>query len=589
MLTRLGTRDGVPAMLIVSGALGFWLGSTAYAQWQVAVETAQVIARLVTYSPDNPFHIYHAKLWTVLHEITAVALRFGMSEITASKMLSGVLGMLSLQALSVLVYAFSGDAFYAVGAMFVVFFSRTAEFGGRYPIALMGTEHTYGAFGLSAIVLAAALLGAGRYRLGGLMLGLAPAIHPSMGVWLFVVVAICLATDFKRLTALLRPALPWFLAGCALTAASLLVHLAAAPEIGPVDRTAADRYLPTLVKYWDGHRQPAHLKNYAVYVNFAAIPLAVTWLLFLRDRLTPASAFLLRFVVVAASLAIAFVFISWAPPEWIPDAIQILMPLRLLNIVSMMFAALLLGLAGLYGRTLAGQIVITVLLLAILLARESLFWTRLPEAMRRIAEGADFAGINVLIGGAAALTIFALVQQWFERTRRDEGARRARASSIVAVARATLVAVVAAYGLLAMRATMPRALKFRDRTHDPVFAAAAAGEGVLLPGQGLRLIQLRTRRPVLLDTSGFDGLPYSMEAAPGAIAILRDVYTIELMSPPSQPPDLTNRLAWEQYSPERWQEIRRRYNVTQVLTDRSWLLDLPVVAETQEMRLYQIP
>lgn len=588
MLTRLRTRDGLPAMLIVSGALGFWLGSTAYAQWQVAVETAQVIARLVVYPPDNPFHIYHAKLWTVLHEITAVALRLGVSEITASKVLSGVLCMISLQALTVLVYALSGDALYALGAMFVVFFSRTAEFGGRYPINLMGTQHTYGAFGLSTIVLTAALLGAGRYRLGGLLLGVAPAIHPSMGIWMFVITAICLATDFKRLSVLLRPALPWFLAGGALTAVSLAVHLAVAPEFGPVDRTAAERYLPTLVKYWDGHRQPAYLNNRAVHLNFAALPLTLVWLLFLKDRLTPHAAFLLRMVAVASTLAIAFVFVSWAPPERIPDAIQILMPLRLLNVVSMMFAAVLLGLAGVLRRTLAGQIAIAALFLGILLVRESLFWAWMPDALRRVVEGADVAGTTVLIAGAAALTMFAIVERRVAPAGREAALPRSRASATVAVARGAIVAV-AILGVTSMRDTTPRALKFRDRTHDPVFVAAAAGDGLLLPGQGLRLIQLRTRRPVLLDTSGFDGLPYSMEAAPAAIAILRDVYEIDLLIPPTQPPDLTNKLAWEQYSRERWQEIRRRHNVTQVLTDRTWLLDLPVVAETQEMRLYQIP
>jgi hypothetical protein len=562
---------------------------TAFPQWHVAVETAQVIARLVTYPADNPFHIYHARLWTVLHEIVAALLRLGVSELTASKVLSGILGMVSLQALSMVVYAFSRDALFASGAALVIFLSRAAEFSGRYPISLMGTEHTYGAVGLSAMVLAAGLLGAGRYRLGGLLLGAMPAIHPSIGVWMFVIVAICLATDFRRLRVLLRPALPWFIAGCILTFASLLLHLAVAPDVAPVDTSAAERYLPTLVKLWDGHRQPAYLNNRAVYLNFAAVPLAVTWLVFLSAKLPPVSVFLLRFVAVSGGLAIAFVFISWAPPETIPDFIQILMPLRLLNIVSMMFAAVLLGLVGAYRRTLIGQAGMLVVLTLLLFGRGSLFWGAMPDAMRSVFGGLDLDLITVMIGGAIGATVFAFIDRRLEDGRPSHERRPAKLIAAIGVARTAFVALVAVFALMSLRQTIPRALKFRDRTHDPVFATAAAGDGLLLPAQGLRLIQLRTRRPVLLDTGGFDGLPYSLEAAPAMIRILRDVYAIDVLKPPEESPFETNRRAWERYSPERWQEIRRTYNITQVVTERTWRLDLPLVAETLEMRLYEIP
>ena len=110
-----------------------------------------------------------------------------------------------------------------------------------------------------------------------------------------------------------------------------------------------------------------------------------------------------------------------------------------------------------------------------------------------------------------------------------------------------------------------------------------------MTANGVRLVQLKTRRAVLLDTSGFDGLAYSLEAAPRMIHILRDVYAIDLLSPPAEAPVQTNRRAWEGYSRERWQEIGRQYTVTQVLTYRNWSLRLPIVAETADLRLYGIP
>src|SRR6186713_858375 len=100
-------------VLLLSGILGFRLGMTGFPDWQVAVETAQVVAGLVPYPPDNIFYIYHTRLWTVLHQLLAVGLRAGVSEITLSLIVSGVLGMLTFQALAVFVYALSRDVLLA--------------------------------------------------------------------------------------------------------------------------------------------------------------------------------------------------------------------------------------------------------------------------------------------------------------------------------------------------------------------------------------------------------------------------------------------------------------------------------------------
>ena len=71
--------------------LGFLFGC-AGSRWQVAVESAQVVAGLVDYPPGNPFYIYHTKFWTVLHQMGAVLLRAGLSEMTLSRLVSGLLG-----------------------------------------------------------------------------------------------------------------------------------------------------------------------------------------------------------------------------------------------------------------------------------------------------------------------------------------------------------------------------------------------------------------------------------------------------------------------------------------------------------------
>jgi hypothetical protein len=135
----------------------------------------------------------------------------------------------------------------------------------------------------------------------------------------------------------------------------------------------------------------------------------------------------------------------------------------------------------------------------------------------------------------------------------------------------------------------------RDRTNDGLLATVSRGRGLLLTGGDLHLIQLRTRRAVLLDGGGLDGLPYALESGPEMARILETVYGIDLFNPPPEAfragavPSSVNRTVWEHYSTERWREIRRTYNVTEVLTQADWQLQLPIGAQSMRFLLYRIP
>jgi hypothetical protein len=149
--------------------------------------------------------------------------------------------------------------------------------------------------------------------------------------------------------------------------------------------------------------------------------------------------------------------------------------------------------------------------------------------------------------------------------------------------------------LLTLGFSQSRSLIYRDRTNDVFFGQVAAGQGLLLTAGDLHLIQLKTRRPVLLDGGGLDGVMYSLEAGPEMARILREVYGIDLLNPPEEArgagriPPLANQKTWEAYPLEKWQEIKRRDGVTQVLTFPDWSLNLPLAAQSRRFLLYQIP
>lgn len=135
-----------------------------------------------------------------------------------------------------------------------------------------------------------------------------------------------------------------------------------------------------------------------------------------------------------------------------------------------------------------------------------------------------------------------------------------------------------------------------DRTNDRLFAAIASEHnGLLLTAGSIQLVQLRTRRPVLLDGGALDMLAYSPSSGPAMEEILRVVYGIDFFTPPEAArgtaivDDNFDKSVWEGYSRQRWEEIGRRFDVTDVLTERTWTIDLPIAAENSEFKLYRIP
>jgi hypothetical protein len=572
-------------VLILSGVLGWHVGAGAFADWQVAVESAQVVARLVDYPPGNPFYVYHTKLWTILHQVLAVLLAAGLSERTLSVAVSGVLGVVSFQALSLIAYALSGDVLIAAGASAFIFFTRVAEANAIYPIWLVGTSHTYGIIALSFCALVVGFLGCGWYRTGLFLLGLAPAVHPSLGAWLILIAAIVFASDWRALSIDLRPALPACVAGFGVTLASLAFQLLFVNNVPDVDPSTTSKYLAAFVSFWDIHRQPVSLEAATVRVNAAALAISLFFLIRRPLELPDRVRLLMRFVAATAALSLALAFISWIPPDRMPPALLIAMPGRVLNLNMLIVAALLIGLFGAWRGTWSTSVLLLLLCLALVVGNRSGLWTfggvrpefvTMPAAMRPNATNV------VLIGVLVALIVS------------TAGHRRHRP----VVARAAYVATVALMAwtaVLTWNLERPRGFDMADRTSDVLFRMLSEGRGLLLTGGDLHLIQLRTRRPVLLDGGGLDALPYAIESAPEMERVLREVYGVDLLNPPEEaryrgavPPEFT-KAVWQSYSRERWEEVASRFGVRQVLTPGDWDLKLPVAVRNRTLTVYDIP
>jgi hypothetical protein len=600
-------RFGVYWVLLASGLLGFRVGMIAYPAWQVAVEPAQVVAGLVRYPDGNPYYMYETKLWTILHQINALFLLAGVSEITLSRVISGILGMAGFQALSMVVYAFSRDVLLSIGAAVLIFFTRASSNGGTYPIDLVGTQHTYGSLGLSNIVLSAALLGSGAYRAGLFLLGLAPSLHPSLGAALWVIAAVAGIWEFSSLErretlgrlklaptyviATLRGPLKYFIAGTTITVASLLYHLAFTVDVPNVSTDAARPYVSAFMSFWDGHRAPVAAGSGPVAINRIVLAVAFVWLLGFSRQLPREALLLLRMAFVSAVLSLIFVALSWVPVDRMPLTLMILMPTRIVNFNGMAVCALLIGLLGAYRRTRWAQTLMLLLFVALLFTGRSMFWRgRVPDDWFL---GRHLLNPLLLFQIAFLAAFFLALRTWHAQRVTGLPSPPALPALPALVPRAALVALLLWLTTLTLPLRASTAF-YRDRGNDPFFAAIAAEkDGLVLTAGSYELIQLYTRRPVLLGGS-LDIVSYVPEVGPELHRILLDVYGTDLFKPPEEArgrgvlPREAHRAVWEGYTRERWLEIGRTYDVTQVVTPIDWKLDLPLEIETR-WRLYRIP
>jgi hypothetical protein len=167
----------------------------------------------------------------------------------------------------------------------------------------------------------------------------------------------------------------------------------------------------------------------------------------------------------------------------------------------------------------------------------------------------------------------------------------------VRAAGAALVALAAlACGLRVARAWGSPLDWLADRTNDAFLEQVGAGAGLLLTAGDLSLIQLRTRRPVLLDGGGLDGLNYAPGTAPVMARIVHEVYgekldepsrAIQRQRPSALLPD-TGKQLWRERTPADWRRLAAEFGFTEILVPSDWELALPRVAEGSEFALYRV-
>ena len=465
-------RSDVYFVLTVSGLLGFFFGSQAECNWQNAVEGAQVIAGLVKYPPANPFFMYQVKAWTFLHQFLALLLRMGFSERTLSIFTSGIMGAFSLQAFSLLTLCFSRNKWTAILAPLFISYSSIYAFGTVYAVSLMGSMTTYGIIGMAWIMMTFALLSLGEAESGGWMLGMAPAIHPTLGLFSWVIAGIAGWFERREIKPHLKKWVLFFLLGCFCSLISWIFYEWRVHEWLPKGMSIDKATFVNFVKMWDGHRVPVPFNSEDTYFNLAVFLISWSWLVFFQKDLFTESRFILRVLMVSAILGMSAMVFTWMPIEKMPALLVSMMPGRILSIAIFGFGPLLIGLADRYRGNQAADLFLVFFLLILLCVVRGMHL--------------DF---YVLLSLLMVFAVLFLILKWFAWIKIEESNRGN--FFLRAVIFLVFGMSAAAHFFHAAHMAGERHSAMKDWTNDSFFATTAKDQkSLLLIGPDIGSIQL---------------------------------------------------------------------------------------------------
>lgn len=364
-------RD-VHFVVFASGLMGLFLGLAT--GWQVAVESAQVVAGIVQYPRDNPFAMYHLKTWTLLHQAPAALLAIGVPDRVVAMAIAGLTGMISFMALALCAYACGASRLLA--SMTPVLLLGTQVYGelsSIYPVRVLSDAPwvLYGCFGTSLVLLIWSLMGVGAKRTGALLMGLAPAVHPTMGAWCLAIGGLAFTWTWRHSRQEWRGAATYLGAGLALTCISLAIHLYLSRDVPNISSADKASYIAAFAANWDSHRRPFPMNHLVAISAASTVVLCGLWLRLFRDRLPQTSQFLLLALLLSASISIGLC----ASTQWqehLPTLLLMAMPGRFINVAGLAFPALCLGILYRNRPTLLGHLMLAGFLFYLMLAVQRL-------------------------------------------------------------------------------------------------------------------------------------------------------------------------------------------------------------------------
>ena len=520
-------------VIFISVLVTGYFFSTIHNFEQRAVDAGLVLAEIVVY-PDqiSPMKEYFLKSWTSINQISKLLLDFNISLKVISKIIIFLVSILYFFGVLLTVNSTTRSIFLSIllSVMILVFQKNMGD--TDYP-SLFFSEHTYGMLSLALVTCIFGLLISGNLFLGGVLSSLLICVHPLVGAWLTGIIIITLIINkyFFRINYNRKNLIKGLSVGLILTFISLFYHLYIVSDFeSQFDLQSYESYM----KYWEGHRVENiyHLEYFSkTFLLFVFILLSLKTF---KNKFTENFRFGILFILNSIIFSTFFYFFYKFFYAYMPDIVYRIMPTRFTIIHSVIGWPIILS--------------IVFVLLKNFKNKKKIFKNLSYSLILFIVIGYSTSHYKVFIKLKNLWLINSSTHQKF--TEED---------------------------------------KFWNRIKNENF------HGYILTSFSTSTISMRkTLKPILLDVSSFDFVPYFPNTAKNVSLIIEKIYGIPFDRPPkniiNRPflPDENIRYNFENYSNEKWKELSKNFNFKAIIIPSDWVINLPLKIKSKNFSFYVI-
>jgi len=557
-------------LILVIGGLAFLLKKAGL---QMSVESGQVLAGLIPYPHDNIFFYYHLKAWSLINQISAIFLKIGMNEYSASIAIGVIGASISFYSVYLITLYFSKRKNLSFFITLVVIMIQLYPQSPIYPISFFGSSHNNGEMGLSCFLLTLAFMLNKNKKAFMFMIAILPAVHIVYGAWF----ALCYLVSIYVKNRSLRfkvDALKWpFWMGFVVTLFSFSWQKIAFNErisTTIVERVGSEGFI-NYVLYWGAHRRL--LTDYNSVDLLSCLFLSLFFIVyFVYRNFKNKLEFNELFIVILSVLSFGSVILMQFT-NYLPIVVTKVMPGRFINIVIILSVLYLL-------------VVNTIKLKNRLLF--FLYLLFVSFCMSFIGRLANYNIVPLSLG----ITMVVICCSQFHLLRKFFKKDITIGMGPIGLVIFFLSIMVFFRSIVNLKSLKNHNVDFSSKIADKVLYDYLYGQKkqILLAGK-LGKIQLKTRSPVVIDTGSIDFIPMMPEIQARANKLLKSVYGIDLSSKPrGELPNggipRTHKNLWENRSEKNWKNLGDRYNFEYILTPHSWNLNLRKIMETQSLSLF---
>lgn len=577
------------ALFVLLFTLGF-ITNYGASEWQAAVSYGSVLSNPIGFEMSDVLYLSIANTPSIIIYLAAIALKFFKDPVFVNAIYAGLIGSLIFVSQGFFFKAMGGRKSLILLFPIILHFSGiTYNLGLNYPI-LDPTQNVGFAnlvFYISLFSLACSAVSA--HRIAGVSLASLPVIHPFCGLWFAAGLFLMNLMMLQKNRACFRQFIIYSVSSGFLGISFLIYHFVTAPGFPEIaGNTNADAL--KIIRLHNAHASPLSL-NSGMVMSLVSITLTLALTFVVKKTNLK---IILIFLLTNASLSLALSMIYYLPDEVLhPSFIAPLwnrnINLNLLVLPALIFMTIFITTKKTHHLLLSLVVFLMFVICEVLELRSEfllipliilcLLWIILPLVRKQkfltiprfnLFKGNFFLYSNKLSKLPCLQIIPSKIRHFL-------------------ILFACFSFVFAVY-----QNSENKYNKLPHYTNDELLSEAQKIQGkIVYPNI---VFETKTDLPFfvigrvpVVDPQYINMVPYIPSLHEQILARVADWYGINLIETKNKCSRMKSscvKSIWQSRSTKEWQELGKNYQVTSIIAPKSWTLDLPIVAENENLVLY---